>query len=187
MTIVSPRSGRSGEVNLSDTLHIYRKGEQMTITIRNAEEKDREVLGQLGAMLMHTHYAFDPKRFLQPQESSQIGYGAFLSSMLDDEDACIFVAAEGGEVIGYVFAALEPLSWKELRGPAGFIHDLAVREGSRRSGAARGLMAAAIQWLRDKGAPRVLLGTAAPNEAAQRLFSSLGFRATMIEMTKELD
>ena len=88
---------------------------------------------------------------------------------------------------GYVYAALEPLSWKELRGPAGFIHDVAVREEVRRAGIATRLLEAAAQWLRERGAPRVILWTAAPNAAAQSLFRRLGFRDTMIEMTMELD
>ena len=36
-------------------------------------------------------------------------------------------------------------------------------------------------------AARVVLSTAAHNEAAQRLFAGEGFRRTMIEMTRELD
>jgi ribosomal protein S18 acetylase RimI-like enzyme len=89
-------------------------------------------------------------------------------------------------VQGYVFAALEPLSWKELRGPAGFIHDIAVREDAQRSGIASRLMRAAVDWLREQGAPRVVLWTAAQNEAGQRLFHRLGFRETMKELTMEL-
>jgi len=34
--------------------------------------------------------------------------------------------------------------------------------------------------------PRVVLGTAAQNENARRLFDQRGFRPTMIEMTLEL-
>jgi len=34
--------------------------------------------------------------------------------------------------------------------------------------------------------PRIVLWTAAPNEAARRLFERLGFRHTMTEMTKEI-
>jgi ribosomal protein S18 acetylase RimI-like enzyme len=47
-------------------------------------------------------------------------------------------------------------------------------------------MEAAIEWLRSRGAPRVVLGTAERNSAAQRLFEKLGFRRTIIEMTREL-
>jgi ribosomal protein S18 acetylase RimI-like enzyme len=154
--------------------------------IRRAEKRDVEALGKLGVMLMETHHAFDRQRFLAPTPDASSGYSWFLGNMLDDDDACIFVADDGGEVAGYVYAALEPLSWKELRGPAGFIHDIAVREASRRDGIATQLMNAAIAWLREQGAPRVVLWTAAPNAGAQRLFHEAGFRDTMIEMTLEL-
>ena len=156
------------------------------MNIRKAERRDAEALGRLGAMLMRTHYAFDPKRFLAPMEGSERGYASFLAGRLDSPDDCVFVAENGGRVVGYVFAALEPMSWKELRGPAGFIHDVAVAEEARRAGVATLLIRAAIEWLRDHGAPRVVLGTAARNEPAQRLFHRLGFRDTMIEMTMEL-
>jgi ribosomal protein S18 acetylase RimI-like enzyme len=48
-------------------------------------------------------------------------------------------------------------------------------------------MEAAFDWLRAHGAPRVVLWTAAENEPAQHLFQRLGFRSTMIEMTREMD
>jgi GNAT superfamily N-acetyltransferase len=79
------------------------------------------------------------------------------------------------------------MSWKELRGPAGFIHDIVVDEGARGSGAARALLAAAIIWLRDHGAPRVILWTASQNTRAQQIFEAAGFRKTMIEMTLEVE
>jgi ribosomal protein S18 acetylase RimI-like enzyme len=159
----------------------------MPVTIRRAEQRDLPALGRLGAMLMRAHYAFDPQRFLPPGESAESGYAWFLGSVIDSPDGRVFVAEESGEVAGYIYVALEPLSWKELRGPAGFIHDVAVREESRRGGVAKQLLAAGIEWLRERGAPRVILWTAAPNEAAQRLFRGLGFRDTMLEMTMELE
>ncbi len=137
-------------------------------------------------MLMRTHYAFDRQRFLAPGQDAEQGYGWFLGSRLDSPDDAVFVAERGGVVAGYVWAALEPMSWKELRGPAGFIHDVAVADDARRSGMATQLMRAAIDWLRERGAPRVILGSAAPNKGAQALFHKLGFRDTMIEMTLEL-
>ena len=159
----------------------------MSIVVRKAAQRDLASLGRLGAMLMQAHYAFDPHRFLAPGEGSERGYASFLGNVLDSNDDCVFVAEADGVVAGYVYAAMEPLSWKELRGPAGFIHDIAVAEDQRRSGMARELLRAAIDWLRERGAPRVILWTAAPNEGAQMLFRSLGFRETMVEMTMELD
>lgn len=137
-------------------------------------------------MLMRVHYAFDPQRFLAPREGVERGYASFLKSRLESNEDCVFVAEKDGAVVGYVWAALEPLSWKELRGPSGFIHDVAVAEEARRAGVGTELVEAALAWLRDRGAPRVILQTAARNHGAHALFHALGFRDTMIEMTKEL-
>lgn len=156
------------------------------MNIRKAEPRDRESLGRLGAMLMHAHYAFDPQRFLAPGKGAEHGYGAFLSGMIDSEDNMVLVAEENDRIIGYVFATLEPLSWKELRGPSGFIHDVAVAEEARGRGVATKLLESAIAWLRDRRTPRVILWTASANEA-HSLFAKLGFRDTMIEMTMELE
>ena len=158
----------------------------MTFTIRRAERRDLEPLGRLGAMLMRAHYAFDPQRFLAADESAESGYAWFLGKVMKDPDGCVFVAEEGDAILGYVYAAIEPLSWKELRGEAGFIHDIAVREETRRAGVAAQLLQTAIDWLRERGAPRVVLWTASPNAPAQRLFRRFGFRDTMVEMTLEL-
>jgi ribosomal protein S18 acetylase RimI-like enzyme len=158
----------------------------MPLLIRKAERRDLDSLGRLGAMLMRAHYAFDRQRFLAPGEGAERGYAAFLGSVLESDEDCVFVAEQDGVIDGYVFVALEPLSWKELRGPAGFIHDLAVADEARKTGIGTKLMQVAIDWLREHDAPRVILWTAAPNEAAQALFREMGFRDTMMEMTMEL-
>jgi ribosomal protein S18 acetylase RimI-like enzyme len=156
------------------------------ITIRKAERRDMPAVGRLGAMLIRTHHAFDSKRFLAPIAGTEEGYAAYLGNLLDSNEDCIFVADRDGEVAGYVWADLEPMSWKELRGPAGFVQDLIVAEDARRRGIATQLLRAAMDWLREHGAPRVILWTAAPNEAARALFRRAGFRDTMVEMTCEL-
>jgi len=156
------------------------------IVIRPAQESDVPYLGRLGALLLETHYAFDQQRFMAPRTNSAEGYAWFLRSQLKDKDAVVFVAERAGGVVGYVYAGLEPRSWKELREMAGFIHDVVVEESSRGKGIAVSLLEAATEWLRAQGAPRVMLWTAENNVAAQRLFSRLGFRRTMIEMTQEL-
>ena len=156
------------------------------ILIRRARSSDLIALGRLGALLMRTHHAFDPQRFLPPGDDPESGYAWFLETQLKEPEAVVFVAERDGDVVGYVYAGLEPLSWKELRGPAGFIHDIVVDESARSSGLARQLLSAAISWLREQGAPRVMLWTATDNTVAHRLFETAGFRRTMVEMTLEL-
>ena len=124
--------------------------------------------------------------FLPPATQAAKGYANFLESQLDDEESVVFVAEQDTRIIGYVYAGLEPMSWKELRGPAAFIHDVMVEEEAQGSGAGTALIDAAIAWARERGAARVMLWTAERNTRAQRLFERTGFRRTMIEMTKEL-
>ena len=96
-------------------------------------------------------------------------------------------SAEGhAAVLGYVYAAIEPQSWKELRDEAGFIHDVLVDESARNAGVAKALLDAAIAWLGDRRVPRVVLWTAHANGPARPLLTGLGYRPTIIEMTKEI-
>ena len=123
---------------------------------------------------------------MAPGNDPESGYGHFLASQLSNNDSILLVAEQEGRVVGYIWAGLEPRSWKELREACGFIDDVVVEAGQRRSGIASALVEAAAAWLKERGAPRVLLWSAEPNEAAQRLFERLGFRRTMVEMTREL-
>ncbi len=156
------------------------------IIVRRAAPADLPVLGRLGALLMRAHHDFDPCRFMAPAEHAQQGYAGFLGEQLEQDTAAIFVAERGGTVLGYVYAAIEGKAWKELRDVAGFIHDVAVVESERRQGLGARLLDVAAQWLAGQGVPRVMLWTAEQNAGAQRLFAKLGFRRTMIEMTREV-
>ena len=156
------------------------------VHVRRAPPADLPILGRLGAHLMRVHYDFDRRRFVAPSGNPEAGYAHFLGTQVEAEDATVLVAERGGAVVGYVYAGIEPFSWKELREVAGFVHDIVVDEAERRTGVATALMEAAIAWVREQGVRSVMLWTAAPNEGAQRLFDRLGFRRTMIEMTKDL-
>lgn len=160
---------------------------QRDVIIRRATEADLPALGRLGAVLLRTHHGFDNRRFMASGDDPEAGYAWFLGTQLTEHDVVVFVAEQRGEVVGYVYAGIEPQSWKELREEAGFIHDVVVDERGRRKGLAGRLIAVALEWLASRGMPRVVLWTAEQNIDAQRVFSRLGFRKTMIEMTRELD
>ncbi|HEX7078826.1 MAG TPA: GNAT family N-acetyltransferase [Candidatus Eisenbacteria bacterium] len=152
------------------------------IALRPASKADEAALGRLGAALMRQHHASDPRRFILTDRPED-GYGRFLVSHLADPDLLVLVAERSGEIVGYVFAGIEPTSWRDLRGPCGFIHDVYVHASARRQGVARSLVRAAIAWAHSKGMTQVVLWSKSGNDAAQRLFANLGFRGTMVEMT----
>jgi GNAT superfamily N-acetyltransferase len=152
------------------------------IQLRPATKTDEASLGRYGAALMRQHHASDPRRFIQT-DHPEAGYGRFLVSQLGDPDVLVMVAEREGEAVGYVFADIERTSWRDLRGPCGFIHDVYVDERVRRSGTGSELVRAAIDWIHSRGMSQVVLWSKSGNENAQHLFASLGFRKTMIEMT----
>jgi ribosomal protein S18 acetylase RimI-like enzyme len=160
---------------------------QTGIIVRRATPADLALIGRLGALLVEEHYDFDPRRFLAARPRTPEDYASFMSAQLEDPDKAVLVADENGDMIGYAYAAVEGYDYMALRGPAGVLHDVIVDPEHRGRGVGRLLIDASLGFFRSRCVPRVVLQTAERNEAAQRLFASMGFRRTMIEMTRELD
>jgi len=156
-------------------------------SIRKATPKDLAAIGRLGALLVRTHYDFDPKRFIAPSPDTEDRYGWFLGTQLKKPNVIILVADRDGKVIGYTYSGVEGNDYMALRGPAGVVYDIVVDPDHRKQGVGRLLLDATLNALKARGAPRAVLSTAERNTDAQRLFDRAGFRPTMIEMTRELD
>lgn len=156
------------------------------MTIRPATRDDMRAVGRLGALLVRLHHDFDPQRFMAATAGTERGYGSFLGTQLAEPDVIVLVAERDGEVVGYTYAGMEGVDYMSLRGPAGVLYDIVVDPAYRDHGIGRRLLDATLAALGRKGAPRVVLSTAARNETAQLLFEHAGFRRTMIEMTREL-
>ncbi len=156
------------------------------ITIRTATPADQPALGRYGAALMRQHHASDPRRFLLT-ERPEAGYGRYLVSQLGAPDTLVLVAERDGDVVGYLYADIEPVSWRDLRKPGGFVHDVYVDPDARHLGIGRRLMQAALAWVQEHGMTQVTLWSKSGNAAAQQLFASLGFRPTMVEMTLDTE
>jgi ribosomal protein S18 acetylase RimI-like enzyme len=155
--------------------------------IRHATQDDCPALGRLGSMLMQVHHDLDRRRFIRPGENAEACYALFLSNELNDGDAVILVAERDSTLVAYIYASVEPqLQWQDARDRAAFVHDVFVDPQNRRSGIATALTRAALDWFVQRGVPRVTLWTSSSNDAAQTVFASLGFRKTMVEMTREL-
>jgi ribosomal protein S18 acetylase RimI-like enzyme len=155
--------------------------------VRPARSADLPHLGRLGALLVQEHHDFDAQRFLPARRRTPEDYAWFLGTQIAEANVVILVAENDGQVIGYVYGAVEGYDYMSLRGPAAVLHDLVVDSEYRRRGVGQLLLNAALSELRSRGAPRVVLSTAERNESAQRLFEWMGFRRTMVEMTRELD
>ncbi|MGO4193927.1 N-acetyltransferase family protein [Rhizobium sp. YAF28] len=157
------------------------------VRIRLARPADMETLGGFGALLVTLHHELDAKRFIEAAKSTPARYAQFLESELALPETVLLVAEDEGALVGYAYAALEGFDYMSLRGPAGVIHDLFVDPARRREGVGRMLLEATMAGLKSLGAERFVLSTAYRNKTARSLFAAMGFRPTMVEMTREAD
>ena len=157
-----------------------------TVEIRSARQEDLEAMAILAGKLVREHHGYDARRFLLV-ESVERGYGRFFAGEVKDAEAVLLAAeAPDGTIAGYAYGRMEARDWNNLLDACGYLHDVYVDESWRKQGVARALCEAMFSRLEALGAPRVVLMSAWPNHGAQSLFRSLGFRETMVEMTREL-
>lgn len=149
-------------------------------------ERDLDAVSILAGELVRMHHRWDSRRFFLT-ENVESGYRWWLGTQLELDDTLLLVAEVEGEIAAYLYGSLEERDWSLLLDEHAAVHDIFVSERVRRRGVAKALMLEAIRLLRARGARRVVLGTAKKNTEAQAFFGSLGFRPTMLEMTRELD
>lgn len=157
----------------------------MSVIIRAAETRDLPAIAALAGELVRQHYGFDAQRFMLVP-NVEAGYARFFGGELTNPDSIILAAELTGNVVGYAYARLEGRDWNALLDAHGALHDIFVKPEVRRQGAARRLVEAVRERLSARGVPRLVLHTASKNQAARVFFAALGFRETMIELTREL-
>jgi ribosomal protein S18 acetylase RimI-like enzyme len=154
------------------------------IQIRRATRDELPRIAALAADLVRMHHAVDAKRFFLPDRVEE-GYAWWLGKELDRPGAVVLVALSDSRVVGYAYGTLEERDWNLLLDAHGAIHDVFVEASERRSGVGRLILQAIVRELEALGAERIVLGTMVSNLAAQALFQSVGFRPTLLEMTRE--
>ena len=140
----------------------------------------------MAAALVREHHRLDSQRFMLV-EPVEVGYRDWLGKEITRRGALILVAEEDLEIVGYAYGAMESRNWNDLLDACGKLHDVYVVEAARRRGIATQLVESMLLELKALGAPRIVLMSADGNRAAQGFFQSLGFRRTMIGMTREME
>lgn len=154
------------------------------VVVRLARSQDVPEAARLAAELVRLHHRFDPARFMLLEPLVE-GYERFLRAEIGRQGHVFVVATSAGAVVGYALGGLEGRDWMDLRDACGKLYDLYVDPAARGRGIATRLVEDVVARLTALGAPRVVLMTAWANEPARRFFERHGFRATMLEMTRE--
>ncbi|MEW6249962.1 MAG: GNAT family N-acetyltransferase [Planctomycetota bacterium] len=175
--------------------------------VRPARVADAGPAATLAAELVRFHHQLDAKRFAILADPLEPGYARFLGTLPSRAGAVLLVAEarprgasaetagqddetgtardEGSPLVGYAFGIVEGPSWPDLLDVHGRFHDLFVHPAYRRCGVGRALAVRMLAELCARGAPRIVLSAAWANPVSRKLFESLGFRPTMVEMTRE--
>ncbi len=161
-----------------------KKAKGAGVLIRPMKKADLPKVGPLAEQLVRLHHHWDARRFFVPDDPSG-GYQWWFGSQLKKKSVVLLVAEADGELAGYLYGAQQARDWNMLLDACGAIHDIFVAKAHRRKGIAQALMKAGLKFFEDKGIRQVVLSTSTQNAEGRALFESLGFRATMIEMTRD--
>jgi ribosomal protein S18 acetylase RimI-like enzyme len=134
--------------------------------IRRATSADADTVAPL----------FDAYRQFYDQPSDVGLARDFLRERLARDESVVFLAERAGRAVGFV--QLYPVFSSTAARPRRLwiLNDLFVVPEARRSGVAQALLAAARRLAEETGAAGLELVTARTNQAAQRLYTSLGWR-----------
>jgi ribosomal protein S18 acetylase RimI-like enzyme len=141
--------------------------------IRRADQRDLERLVALWIDLTEHHAGIDPLFELRAGAEDEVR--RLLEAQLRDPETAVFVREESGRLAGFCsmrIAHAPPIHQEVARAE---ITDVAVRQEQRRRGIGRGLVEAALAWLRERGVSRVEVRVAVGNPEGQRFWRALGF------------
>ena len=96
-------------------------------------------------------------------------------------DGAVFVAADGGTIVGVISVKAS----RHFTGERdGYIGELAVAERAARRGIGSALIEAAEGWARERGLVNLTLQTGALNTGARAFYAALGFAEEEVRLTR---
>ena len=145
------------------------------MVVRAYEEADRAAVERLVPRL-----CIGAAGWIDPVAMLDAARGWVRESLRDNT---VFVAEDGGAVVGFVTVKDRP----HFTGmPEAYVGELVVAEESEGRGVGRALMAAVEDWARERRLVRVSLDTGAANTAARRFYAALGYEESDVRLTKSV-
>lgn len=154
--------------------------DQTSVRIRPVRQDDRPAVLALAPRLAEGVAAWrDPDAVVRAAE----GWLAASIAGAEKREGAVFVADEGGRVVGVVSVNRQ----RHFTGAEdAYVGELAVRPDAVRGGVGRRLMAAAEEWARDQGLRHLTLETGTANTAARHFYAALGYQEETVRLTRSL-
>ena len=139
---------------------------------------------ELWKELSDHHSKIDP--FFTRREDGHVNFTSFLTGLLKAQDARIFIAIDGPEIIGYIIAKIEAYPPVYLLKTYGAIYDILVTSKYRRKGIGSKLFQAALIWFQSLGIQRIELSIVPQNIESSSFWKKLGFQDYMHKLYKKI-
>ncbi len=158
----------------------------MNFTIRPATQKDYTQLGPIFAQGDALHREALPHVFQKPDGPARSK--DYISSVIADPNAALFVAESDGHVIGLVQVYIREAPDISLFVPRRYavIDNIAVREGFRRSGVGQALLERVERWAASQNVSQIELSVWEFNAGARDFYEKLGYTTARRVMSKSL-
>lgn len=161
------------------------------IVIRPAIEADAEAIGKLWEDLVSYHHALD-ERLPTAAEEGGARYARRVVHRLGDTYTRFLVAEdtsgakgpyESGPIIGFALGLIiDIVPEMFVQETGGFLADIYVDAGYRRSGVGRELVTEMMGWFRSRGVQQMEWYVAAHNTAGRAFWDTMGGSDVMIRM-----
>jgi len=161
-------------------------GKHMDLSIREAHIGDYEELCEIFMEVDTLHGEALPHLFRAP--NGPVRTKEYISGVIGDENAALFVAQSEGEIVGLVQVFVRDAPDLPIMVPRRWaaIDTLVVKRGFRRSGIGRALMERAHGWAQNKGATQVELTVWEFNGEAIAFYQELGYQTGSRRMCRAL-
>jgi ribosomal protein S18 acetylase RimI-like enzyme len=157
----------------------------VSVIIRPATVADVPAVLPMVRAICALHESWDASRYgMLPDVVDR--YARWLPARAVDPRSVFLVAEARAALAGFLIGTVEQnIPIYRVR-EYGFIHDVWVEPGHRRSGVARALVDEAVRRFKAMGVIQVRLETAAANDDARRLFEQAGFRLGAMDMLRDV-
>ena len=157
------------------------------MNIRPAVMSDYDQLCALFDEVDALHRDTRPEIFRKPD--GPIRSVEHVTKLVSGPNSTILVAEHDGRLVGLAVMTEQPVSSHPLHVPRRVVEivTVVVRKAARRQGIGKSLIAAALDWARQRGAQHVEISVHAFNQDALRAYMAAGFTLSVHRLMLRLD
>jgi ribosomal protein S18 acetylase RimI-like enzyme len=156
----------------------------MTIRIRKSRPEDATSLADLWHEMAVFHARQDPYWRIRP--GCKKGYASYIQEVAKAKDKAVFVAHNGGKIVGFILVQLASRARVFVEKDHGLIVDLAVAQAYRRQGIGEKLLARATRWFKSQGVDTIEVRVATANSVSTGFWKKMGFDPYMVMNKKRI-